>query len=105
MIITTTPTIEGRKILEYKGVVSAEVILGANLAKDFFASFRDTFGGRVRSYERVLQEGRMTALQEMEADARAMGATAIVGVGFNIEVLGERGSILMVSVSGTTVVI
>lgn len=101
MIITTTPTIEGHKILEYKGVVSAEVILGA----DFFASFRDTFGGRVRSYERVLQEGRMTALQEMEADARAMGATAIVGVGFNIEVLGERGSILMVSVSGTAVVI
>ncbi len=105
MILTTTPTIEGRKILDYKGLVSGEVILGANVFKDFMASIRDVIGGRTSSYERVLQEGRESALREMEGRARGMGANAVVGIAFDVETMGENGGMIMVTVTGTAVTI
>lgn len=105
MILTTTPTIEGRKILEYKGLVAGEVILGANVFKDFMASIRDVIGGRTGSYERVLQEGRESALREMEGRARGMGANAVVGITFDVETMGQNGAMIMVTVTGTAVTI
>ena len=105
MILTTTPTIEGRKILDYKGLVSGEVILGANVFKDFMASIRDVIGGRTSSYERVLQEGRESVVREMEGRARGMGANAIVGIAFDVETMGENGGMIMVTVTGTAVTI
>ncbi|MCF8254505.1 MAG: heavy metal-binding domain-containing protein [Bacteroidia bacterium] len=103
MIITTTPHIEGKTISEYKGIVSGEVILGANLFKDFFAGIRDIIGGRASSYEKVLREAKEKAIDEMMTEARILGADAIVGVDLDYETLGQRGSMLMVSVSGTAV--
>ena len=103
MIITSTPTVEGRQITEYKGIVSGEVILGANLFKDFFAGIRDIIGGRANGYERVLLEAKEKAFEELEIEARLRGADAIVGVDLDYETLGQRGSMLMVSVSGTAV--
>ena len=105
MIITTTPTIEGHKIVEYKGIVSGEVIFGMNFLKDFAASIRDFFGGRSNSYENAMLEGRKTALQEMESRARELGANAIVGVSYGYETLGQSSTMIMVSISGTAVVI
>ena len=102
MVLTTTPTIEGHPILEYKQIVTAEAIIGANVFKDFFANLRDTFGGRVKSYEKVLREGKQTAMMEA---AKAVGANAIVGLDIDYETVGARGSMLMVVVSGTAVVI
>ncbi len=103
--MTTTPTIEGHKILEYKGLVSGEVILGANVLKDFMASISDVFGGRTSSYERVLQEGRESALREMEGRARGMGANAVVGISFDVGTMGPNGAMIMVIVAGTAVTI
>lgn len=103
--MTTTPTIEGHKILEYKGLVSGEVILGANVFKDFMASISDVFGGRTGSYERVLQEGRESALREMEGRARGMGANAVVGISIDVETMGPNGAMIMVIVTGTAVTI
>ena len=105
MIITTTPTIEGRTIKEYKGIVSGEVIFGMNFVKDFFAYIHDVFGGRSDSYEKSMIEGRQTAQAEMERRAKAMGANAIVGVSYGYETMGTNGSMLMVAISGTAVVI
>lgn len=105
MIITTTPTIEGHKIVEYKGIVSGEVIFGMNFLKDFGASIRDFFGGRSNSYEDAMLEGRKTALQEMESRARDLGANAIVGISYGYETLGQSSTMIMVSISGTAVVI
>lgn len=105
MIITTTPNIEGHKIAEYKGIVSGEVIFGMNFLKDFGASIRDFFGGRSNSYEDAMLEGRKTALQEMESRARELGANAIVGVSYGYETLGKSSTMIMVSISGTAVVI
>lgn len=105
MIITTTPNIEGHKIVEYKGIVSGEVIFGMNFLKDFGASIRDFFGGRSNSYEDAMLEGRKTALQEMESRARELGANAIVGVSYGYETLGQSSTMIMVSISGTAVVI
>lgn len=105
MIITTTPTIEGHKIVEYKGIVSGEVIFGMNFLKDFGASIRDFFGGRSNSYEEAMLEGRKTALQEMESRARELGANAIVGISYGYETLGQSSTMIMVSISGTAVVI
>ena len=105
MIITTTPTIEEHKIVEYKGIVSGEVILGMNFLKVFGASIRDFFGGRSNSYEDAMLEGRKTALQEMESRARELGANAIVGVSYGYETLGQSSTMIMVSISGTAVVI
>lgn len=105
MIITTTPSVEGHTIRDYKGVVTGETIIGANFVKDFFASVRDVFGGRSGSYEKVLAEGRETSLREMQERAAALGANAIVGVDVDYETIGANGSMLMVAVSGTAVVI
>lgn len=103
MIITTTPNIEGREIREYKGVVVGEAILGANIFKDIFASIRDIVGGRSAAYEDELAKARKVAFQELEESARRVGANAVVGVDLDYEVIGQNGSMMMVSVSGTAV--
>ena len=105
MLLSTTPTIEGQPIREYKGLVTGETIIGANVWKDFKASIRDFVGGRSGSYERVLQEAKETSLREMEERARAMGANAVVGIDVDYETIGAQGSMLMVATSGTAVVI
>ena len=104
MIITTTPNIEGRRISNYKGIVVGEVITGVDFVKDIAASFTNFFGGRSGSYEGELIQAREEAISEMESRARDMGANAIVGVDLDYEVLGQ-GNMLMVTVSGTAVVI
>ena len=103
MIITTTPTIEGHTIKEYKGLVSGEVIFGMNFLKDFGASLRDFFGGRTDSYEKAMLEGRETAQQEMRERAEKLGANAIVGVSYGYETMGQANGMIMISVSGTAV--
>lgn len=103
MIVTTTPTVEGKPIQEYLGVVSGEAILGANVFRDFFAGITDLVGGRSGSYEQVLRRGRDTALDELMAEARAKGANAVIGVDLDYESLGSNGSMLMVTASGTAV--
>ena len=105
MILTTTPQIEGHSIREYKGLVTGETIIGANVIKDIKASIKDFFGGRSGSYERVLIEAKETSLKEMTARAQSMGANAIVGIDIDYETVGESGSMLMVATSGTAVVI
>ncbi len=105
MILSTTPTIEGRTIREYKGVVTGETIIGANMFKDFMAGIRDIVGGRSGSYEKVLREAKDTSMQEMMERAQAMGANAIVGIDIDYETIGNGGSMLMVATSGTAVVI
>lgn len=103
MIITTTNSIEGRKIAQYKGIVVGEAIMGANVVRDVFASITDIVGGRSGAYESKLQDARDTALNELEQRAAAMGADAVVGVDLDYEVVGQ--SMLMVSASGTAVVL
>lgn len=105
MIVTTTPSVEGHEIKEYKGVVFGEVIAGVNLLKDFGAGLANLFGGRSGGYEEELQNARSTAMAEMEARAVQLGANAIVGVDVDYEVLGSDNGMLMVNVSGTAVVI
>ncbi len=105
MIVTTTPSVEGRKILEYKGVVFGEVIAGVNFLKDFAAGLTNFFGGRSRSYEGELIEAREAALKEMQNRAAQLGANAVVGVDIDYEVLGQGGNMLMVTASGTAVVV
>ena len=105
MIVTTTPSIEGKIIREYKGVVTGEAILGAHLFRDLFAGIRDIVGGRSGSYEKSLREAREIALQELQEEAEKRGANAVVGVDLDYEVIGEQGSMLMVSASGTAVTI
>ena len=103
MIVSTTPTIEGRPVREYLGVVAGEAILGANIFRDVFAGIRDVIGGRSGSYEKVLREAREEAMKEMTEAARRLGADAIVGIDYDYETLGDTGSMLMVAVSGTAV--
>jgi uncharacterized protein YbjQ (UPF0145 family) len=103
MIITTTPSIEGKRIEEYLGIVTGEAILGANLFKDIFANIRDLVGGRSAAYERELNSARQIALEEMQANASRLGANAVVGVDLDYEVLGAANGMLMVSASGTAV--
>ena len=105
MIITTTPNIEGHPVKEYKGLVTGETIIGANFLKDFLAGITDFFGGRSSSYEAVLAKAKDVALREMQDRAAAMGANAIVGIDLDYEVLGKENSMLMVTSSGTAVVI
>ena len=105
MIITTTPNIEGHPIKEYKGLVTGETIIGANFLKDFLAGITDFFGGRSSSYEAVLAKAKDVALREMQDRAVGMGANAIVGIDLDYEVLGKENSMLMVTSSGTAVVI
>jgi uncharacterized protein YbjQ (UPF0145 family) len=105
MLLSTTPSIQGYTIREYRGVVTGETIIGANIVKDFFAGVRDVVGGRSSSYEKVLREAKDTALREMIERAQAMGANAIVGIDIDYETIGANGSMLMVATSGTAVVI
>lgn len=105
MILTTTPTIEGRSIRDYKGVVTGETIIGANFLKDFMAGIRDIVGGRSGSYEKVLREAKDTSMKEMEERAAALGANAVVGIDIDYETIGQGNSMLMVAVSGTAVVL
>jgi len=105
MIRSTTPTLQGREITEYKGVVVGEAILGANIFKDIFGAVRDIVGGRAGAYEEELGRARDIAFQELEQEARLMGANAIVGIDIDYEVIGIKGGMMMVSVSGTAVTI
>ena len=105
MIITTTPEIAGHRITDYRGVIAGEAIVGANIFRDLFAGLRDIVGGRSAAYEKELRRAREIALEELEQAARAAGANAVVGVDLDYEVMGEANGMLMVSVSGTAVVI
>lgn len=105
MIMTTTPNIDGRKILTYHGIITGEAIMGANVVRDIFASITDIIGGRSGVYEEKLQDAREVAMQELEGRAARLGANAIVGIDIDYEVIGQNGSMLMVSVSGTAVTI
>lgn len=103
MIVTTTPSVEGRRITEYKGVVFGEVIAGVNFVKDFVAGLSNFFGGRSGTYEEELINARQQALDEMEQRAAQLGADAVVGVDIDYEVLGADNGMLMVTASGTAV--
>ena len=103
MIKTTTPNIEGKEIRQYLGIVVGEAILGANIFKDIFGVVRDIVGGRAGAYEKEMGKARDIAFQEMEDEARMLGADAIVGVDLDYEVIGAQGGMMMVSVSGTAV--
>ncbi len=105
MILSTTPTLEGKRIVEYKGLVTGETIIGANIFKDFFAGIRDIVGGRSGSYEKVLSEAKNTAISEMAERAKRLGANAIVGIDLDYETLGQSNGMLMVTASGTAVII
>lgn len=103
MLLTTTPHIEGKKITAYFGVVSGEAIMGADIFKDLFAGIRNIVGGRAAAYENELRRAKEIALGEMEGNAKALGANAVVGVDLDYETLGQGGNMLMVSASGTAV--
>ncbi|OED44219.1 hypothetical protein ACH42_08190 [Endozoicomonas sp. (ex Bugula neritina AB1)] len=105
MLKTTTPTVEGQPIQQYLGVVVGEAIMGANVFRDLFASIRDIVGGRSGAYERELEKAREAAFEELEDKAKALGGNAVVGIDLDYEVVGEKGSMLMVSISGTAVVL
>mgnify|MGYP001231963338 FL=1 len=100
---TTTPSIEGKPIQQYLGIVTAEAIIGANIFKDLFAGIRDIVGGRSGTYERVIEEARRNALDELSQKAMQMGANAIVGIDLDFETIGSNGSMLMVVATGTAV--
>lgn len=103
MIVTTTPTVEGHPVQAYLGIVTGEVIVGANIFKDLFAGIRDIVGGRSGAYEGALRDAREQAHEELESEARRLGADAVIGVDLDYEVIGQGGSMLMVSISGTAV--
>jgi uncharacterized protein YbjQ (UPF0145 family) len=105
MIVTTTDQIEGYSVREYKGIVTGETIIGANIFRDFFAGIRDIVGGRSKAYEEVLREAKETAIKEMTQEALKRGANAVVGVDLDYETLGNNNGMLMVAASGTAVVI
>lgn len=105
MILSTTPTLEGKAIREYRSIVVGEAILGANIFKDLFAGIRDIIGGRSGAYEKELARAREIAFEELKERAQALGANAVVGIDIDYEVVGQNGSMLMVSISGTAVVI
>ncbi len=104
MIVSTTPTLEGHVIRQYLGVVTGEVIVGANLFRDLFANITDIVGGRSGSYEDVLRRAREEALLEIQAEGAKKGGNAVVGIDIDYEVIGKTGSMLMVSISGTAVI-
>jgi len=105
IIVTTTPTVEGRKITSYQGIVTGEAIMGANIFKDLFAGIRDIVGGRSATYERELRRAREMAIDEMTTAAAERGANAVVGIDLDYETVGGNASMLMVTVSGTAVVL
>jgi uncharacterized protein YbjQ (UPF0145 family) len=104
MLISTTSLLEGKRVRQYLGLVSGEAILGANIFRDFFAGIRDIVGGRSAAYERELRKAKEIALKEMEEQAAALGANAVIGVDLDYETVGQTGGMLMVSVSGTAVI-
>jgi len=103
MIVSTTPSLEGRRVRAYLGVVAGEAVVGANIFRDLFAGIRDIVGGRSGAYEKELRHARETAFEELRAAARELGADAVVGVDIDYEVLGKENGMLMVSASGTAV--
>jgi uncharacterized protein YbjQ (UPF0145 family) len=105
MLVVTTPTIEGKKIVKYMGIVTGEAILGANIFKDFFAGIRDIVGGRSAAYEKELGQAKEIAIEEMKEQARALNANAVIGVDLDYETIqvGQTGGMLMVSANGTAV--
>ena len=103
MLVTTTHNVEGKRIVEYMGLVAGEAILGANLFRDLFASIRDIVGGRSGSYEKVLNDARKTAVSEMTDKAEQLGANAVICVDIDYETVGTNGSMLMVTAAGTAV--
>lgn len=103
MIVSTTPSIEGREIVQYLGPVAGECVYGANVFRDFFASIRDIVGGRAGGYQKVLRDGRNLAIEDMVEEARALGADAVLSMDLDYESLGETNSMLMVSCNGTAV--
>lgn len=105
MLLTTTPTIDGKRITKYCGIVAGEAVLGANVLKDLFAGVRDFIGGRSGTYEKELQRARDIAMEELKERAEELGANAVIGIDIDYEVLGKENGMLMVSVSGTAVFI
>lgn len=105
MLVTTTPIIEGKRIIHYYGIVSGETIIGANVFRDFLAGIRDFVGGRSGAYEEVLRQAKETAIKEMEEQAARLGANAVIGVDLDYETVWGSGSMLMVTATGTAVVI
>ncbi|WP_439530478.1 heavy metal-binding domain-containing protein [Pannonibacter sp.] len=105
MIVTTTSTLQNREILDYKGLVTGEAILGANIFKDLFAGIRDIVGGRSGAYEAELAKARTIALEEMQQNAARLGANAVIGVDLDYETVGNGGSMLMVTATGTAVLV
>ena len=103
MLVTTTHNVEGRQIIEYKGLVAGEAIMGANVFRDFFASVRDIVGGRSGAYEKVLNDARQVAVAELTDRAAELGCNAVIGVDLDYETLGAKGGMLMVTASGTAV--
>ena len=103
MILTTTPTVEGRPVQQYLGIVSGQVIVGANIFRDFFVNIRDIVGGRAEPYEQVLLQAKDAALQQMQQKAACLDANAVIGIDLDYETVGQRGSMLMVTASGTAV--
>ncbi len=105
MIVTTTNILEGKPVREYKGLVTGEAILGANIFRDVFAAVRDVVGGRSGAYEKSLKEARDIAVREMTEEAQRLGANAVIGVDLDYETVGQRGGMMMVSATGTAVVV
>jgi uncharacterized protein YbjQ (UPF0145 family) len=103
MIVTTTNGVEGQRIVAYHGIVSGEAIFGANVFRDFFASIRDVIGGRSGSYEKIMKQGRDTAIDEMVDEAKRLGANAVIGVDLDYGAVGASESMMMVTASGTAV--
>jgi len=104
LLLTTTNTIENKNIVKYVGLVTGEAIIGASLFRDIFAGIRDIVGGRSGSYEEVLREAKDNAVSEMEENAKQLGANAVIGIDLDYETVGQNGSMLMVTASGTAVV-
>ena len=105
MLVTTTNTVEGRTVAEYRGIVAGEAVMGANIFRDLFASIRDIVGGRSGSYEKELNNARSIAIEEMSEEAAALGANAVIGVDIDYETVGDKSSMLMVTAADTAVVL
>ncbi len=103
IIFTTTNSVEGKEIASYEGIVSGEAIVGAHVVKDIFAGLRDFFGGRSGAYEKTIRDAKKLALEDMEEEAKALGADAIIGIDIDYQVLGQGNSMLMAAASGTAV--
>ena len=105
MLVTTTHNVEGKRIVAYKGVIAGEAIMGANVFRDFFAAIRDVVGGRAGAYEKVLRDARENAIGELTDRAAELGCNAVIGVDIDYETLGAKGGMLMVTASGTAVIV